>query len=229
MVVVIAFIVCSSDAATQNVNSATMFGRCANFTIQAGTALSFNGVGNQAVCGNVGVAPGVVIAGIPLLGANYNKEANTQVAVDCAADELIAYGYLTALKCTITLVNPDLSGMTLSPGIYCTSSGVFTLKTGTLTLDAQGDSTAQFLFLMATTLITSAHTNIIPVNSAQPNNIFWQVGSSATLGANSSFMGHILAQASITVGATVTITGRVYARAAISFAGDDIIHLPGLC
>ncbi|CAF1227993.1 unnamed protein product [Adineta steineri] len=82
---------------------------------------------------------------------------------------------------------------------------------------------------MATTLITSAHTNIILSKSAQSNNIFWQVGSSATLGANSSFMGHILAQASITVGATANITGRVYARAAISFAGADIIHLPGIC
>jgi len=229
VIVVVASIVCSSDAATQYVNGATIFGSCAIFSIQAGTSVSFNGMQTNVTTGNVGVGPGTSITGTPLLGMGYTKESATAAAQNCAADEATAYGYIKGLTCTNTLANSDLSGVTLSPGVYCTGSGVFTLKATNLYLDAQGDANAQFIFQTATTLITSTNTNIILINGALVKNIYWQVGSSVTLGASSSFMGQILAYASITVGDTVTVTGRLYAQAAVSCAGNDEIALPSQC
>jgi hypothetical protein len=103
---------------------------------------------------------------------------------------------------------------------------VFTIKALALYLDAQGDSNAQFIFQTATTVITSANTKIILLNGALVKNIYWQVGTSATLGASSTFIGQILAAVSITVGTAVTVVGRLYAQAAVTFGGADIISLP---
>jgi len=229
VVVLIASIVYSSDAATQYVNGAIIFGSCANFSIHAGTSVSFGGVQTNITTGSVGNAPGTSITGTPLLGQSYTQEPGTFPAINCAADEAAAYLYLTGVTCTQLLANSDLSGVTLFPGVYCTSSGVFTLKATNLYLDAQGDSNAQFIFQTATTLITSTNTNIILLNGALVKNIYWQVGSSATLGGSSSFIGQILAYASITVGTAVTVVGRLYAQAAVSFAGASNIALPSQC
>jgi hypothetical protein len=229
VVVIITSIICSSDAAVQYVNGATIFGSCADFSIQAGTSVSFNGVQTNITTGSVGVAPGTSITGTPLLSTGYSTEADTSSAINCAADEATAYSYLTGITCTQTLANSDLSGVTLFPGVYCTGSGYLTLKAGALYLDAQGDSNAQFVFQTASTLITSTYTNITLLNGALVKNIYWQVGSSATLGESSLFIGQILAYASISVGGTVTVVGRLYAQAAVSFAGTDLITLPSQC
>jgi hypothetical protein len=218
----------SSNAATQYVNGTTIFGRCANFSIQAGTSVTFDGVQTNITTGSVGVAPGTSITGMPQLGNGYTEEADTTPAINCAADEATAYSTLKSAMCTNTLANPDLSGVTLFQGVYCSDSGTFTLTATTLYLDAQGDPTAQFIFQTATTLITSTNTNIILLNGAQAGNIYWQIGSSATLGSNSSFSGQILAYASISVATNVNVVGRLYAQAAVSFTGSDNIKLPDL-
>jgi hypothetical protein len=229
VVVVVASIVCSSNAATQYVNGGTIFGRCANFAIQAGTSVSFDGVQTTVNTGNVGVAPGTSITGALLLGTGYTKETNTVSAENCAADEATAYDYLKNLTCTDTLAASDLSGVTLSAGVYCTGSGVLTLSAGALYLDAQGDTSAQFIFQTTTTVITAASTQIILVNGTMAKNIYWQVGSSATLGASSSFLGQILASVSITVDTAVTVVGRLYAEAAVTCASAANITLPSQC
>ena len=226
VVIFITSIVYSSDAATQYVNGTTIFGRCANFSIQAGAAVAFNGGQTNVATGNVGVSPGTSITGNSLLAIGYTMEANTSPAINCAADEATAYSTLEGVTCNNTLASQDLSGVTLFPGVYCSGSGAFTLTSAILYLDAQGDSTAQFIFQTATTLITSANTNIVLLNGARAENIFWQVGSSATLGLGSSFNGQILAKASISVGTNVIVVGRLYAQAAVSFAGADNIKLP---
>jgi hypothetical protein len=222
----ITFIIHSSDAATTFVINTVIIGRCANFSIQGGTSVSFNGAQTIVASGNVGVSPGTSITGTPLLGIGYSKQANTPPAVNCAADEHIGYLALTGLNCTNKLANSDLSGVTLFPGVYCTTSGVFTLKATNLYLNAQGNSKAQFIFQTATTLITSANTNIILLNGTLTKNIYWQVGSSATLGGTSSFQGQILAYASISVSTTVTVVGRLFAQAAVTFASTDKVTLP---
>jgi len=227
VVVIIASIVCSSDAAAvQYVNGATIFGSCANFTIQAGTSVSFSGVQTNVHTGSIGVAPGTSITGTPVLSSGYAKEPHTAAAISCSADQATAYLYLAGVTCTNKLANTDLSGVTLFPGVYCTGGGFFTLKAGVLYLDAQGDGNAQFIFQAATTLITSTNTQIILLNGALVKNIYWQIGSSATLGGSSSFFGQILAYASITVGSTAVVVGRLFAQAAVSFASTNQVTLP---
>jgi hypothetical protein len=224
--VVIVSILCSSDAAiTQYVSPASILGRCANFSVQAGTTVTFNGVQTNVFSGNVGCSPGTSITGAPVLGTGYSLEANTSPAVNCAADEMTAYLYFKGVTCSHTLASTELSGLTLLPGVYCTTTGL-TLTNTPLYLDAQSNSNAQFIFQAATTLITAANSQIILLNGALVKNVYWQIGTTATLGANSSFIGQILAGTSISVGANVTVLGRLFAQAGVTFAGNDQITLP---
>ena len=224
---VIAFMVCSSDAAIQYVNGATIFGRCALFSVQAGTAVSFNGGQTNVMTGNVGVAPGTSITGNVNMGTGSIQD-NTAAAQACAADELIAYQTLKNLTCTPgnTLANSDLSGVTLLPGVYCSGSGSLSISATALTLDGNGDSNSQFIFQTATTVETATATSFILINGAQATNVYWQVGTSVTLGLQSSFVGNIVAKVSISVGTTTTVNGRALAQAAVSFDGGDTIQLP---
>jgi hypothetical protein len=227
--VIIASIVCSSDAAAiQYVSAASIFGSCASFSIQAGTSVSFNGAKTNVISGSVGNSPGTSISGTPLLGTGYTLNHNTSSAKNCATDRSIAYLFFKGVTCSHKLASTDLSGLTLLPGVYCSATTI-TLTDKPLYLDAQGDSNAQFIFQTATTLITSAKTQIILLNGALVKNIYWQVGTAATLGASSSFIGQILAATSISVGASVTVVGRLFALAAVTFAGTDQITLPSQC
>jgi hypothetical protein len=209
------------------VNGATIFGRCDLFSVQAGATVTFNGGQTSIATGNVGVAPGTAITGSPLLGTG-SLEAHTAAAIDCAADELVAYDILKNLTCTPnnTLTNSDLSGVTLVSGVYCSSSGTFVISAATLTLDGNGDNGSQFIFQTVATVITATATSFILINGAQAKNVYWQVGSSATLGLGSSFIGQVLAGASISVGSTTTIVGRLLAQAAVTFDGTDSVTLP---
>ena len=99
--------------------------------------------------------------------------------------------------------------MTLTPGTYCFSTSA--QLTGTLTLDAQGSSTAVFVFQIGSTLTTANSSSVLLINNAQSCNVFWQVGSSATLGTSTSFEGNILALASITLTTNASISGRALA------------------
>jgi hypothetical protein len=229
LVVIITFIVCNFDVATsQYVNSANVFGRCTNFSIQAGTAVTFNGVQTQVMSGSVGVSPGTSITGTPVLGAGYTLEPNTSPAINCAADENTAYLFFKGVTCAHTLASTELSGLHLFSGVYCTATGL-TLTNTPLYLDANGDSNAQFIIQTATTLITSVNTQIILANGALAKNVYWQVGTAATLGASSFFVGQIVAATSISVGVSVNVLGRLFAQAAVTFAGTDVVTLPSQC
>jgi hypothetical protein len=104
----------------------------------------------------------------------------------------------------------DLSNLTLTPGLY-TNATTETLNAGSLTLDAQGDPNAVFVFQIGTTLTTAAGTQIILANGAQAKNVFWTVGTSATLGTTSTFQGVLIASQSITMQTGASITGRAFA------------------
>jgi hypothetical protein len=107
-------------------------------------------------------------------------------------------------------VSADLGGQTLTPGVYnsATSLGL----TGALTLDAQGNANAVFIFQAGSTLTTASASSVNLVNGAQACNVFWQIGSSATLGTASTFRGSILALTSITATTGATVDGRLLAR-----------------
>jgi len=185
-----------------------------------GSAQAFGVLGGSAVtntgptvilAGNLGVWPGGAISGFGpgiVLGTIHAGDA---VAQQAQADVTIAYDALAALAPTQDLTGVDLGGLILTPGVYFFASSAF--LTGTLTLDALGDPDAQFVFQMGSTLITASNSAVVTINNAEACDVYWQVGSSATLGTDTAFQGNILALASITLNTRATlIEGRALAR-----------------
>ncbi|MDB1086365.1 ice-binding family protein [Streptomyces sp. ACA25] len=182
-------------------------GTAESFAVLAGQSVT--NTGPSVITGDVGVHPGTSITGFPpgtVLGTFHVADA---VAAQAKSDLVTAYNN-AAGQSTDALLPPDAGGLTLVPGVYTapTSLGL----TGTLTLDAQGDPNAVWVFQVGSTLTTASGSNVSLINGADPCNVFWQVGSSATLGTDSTFVGTIMALASITVTTGASIDGRALAR-----------------
>lgn len=178
-----------------------------SFVILGGSTIT--NTGTSVITGDLGLSPGVAVTGFPpgtLTGTQHVADA---LAASAQLDLATAYSALSQLP--INTVPTELGSTVKIPGVYDSAAGTFGI-TGTLTLDAEGDSTAVFIFKTASTLITAASSNIVFVNGAQACNVFWQVGSSATLGANSNFKGNILAVASITLTTGAAVEGRLLAQ-----------------
>jgi hypothetical protein len=119
-------------------------------------------------------------------------------------------------------VGPNLTGLTLTQGVYCVGAAASNL-TGTLVLDAQGNSSAVFVFEMSSTLITSPGSTVSLINSANACSVEWQVSSSATLGSGTTFVGNILALTAITLNSGANLTGRALARnAAVTLNTNNV-------
>lgn len=188
--------------------------------ISLGSAQSFGVLGGSTVTntgattvnGNVGVAPGTAVTGFPpgvvVGGAIHSNDAVAQQAQN---DLTTAYNNIAATPCTVDLTGQDLGGLTLTPGVYCFASSA--QLTGALALDALGNPNALFLFKIGSTLTTASGSTVSVINGGTAcNNVFWQVGSSATIGTGSSFAGDILALTSITLTTGANTTGRALAR-----------------
>jgi ABC-type Fe2+-enterobactin transport system substrate-binding protein len=118
----------------------------------------------------------------------------------------------------------NLGGQTLTPGLYKSTSSL-SISSGDLTLDAQGDGAAVFIFQMASTLTTTAGRQVTLANGARSANVYWQVGTSATLGTTSAFQGTILADQAITLNNGATLNGRALARiAAVALDSNTIVR-----
>lgn len=162
--------------------------------------------------GDVGLSPGSAVTGFPpgtvVLPAVMH--VTDSIAAQAQLDLTAAYLYAAGIPGGAVLPG-DLSGLTLAPGVYTNSSTVI-LSAGTLFLDGGGDPNAVFIFQISSTLTTIGSTQVILTGGAQAKNVFWQVGTSATLGTNSSFEGTILALQSITLQTGATLHGRALAR-----------------
>jgi hypothetical protein len=163
-----------------------------------------------------GFPPGIING---TLHVNDPASALAQVALTTAYDE--AAGRTTGS----TFVSGNLGGQTLAPGLYVSNTSL-EISSGDLTLDAQGDVNAVFIFQMASTLTTTSGRQVILSGGAKATNVFWIVGSSATLGTGSVFKGSILAQASITATTGAVIEGRLLARTAAVSLDSNTITLP---
>ncbi len=194
-------------------------GTASNFAILAGSAVS--NTGSSLINGDLGISPLTAVSGFPpgtLNGVQYIADG---VALQAQNDLTTAYND-AAGRVPVTTVATELGGTTLPPGVYNSASGTFGI-TGTLTLDAQNDPSAVFVFQMESTLITASSSQVVLARGAQACNVFWQVGSSATLGTFSSFIGDILALTSITVTTGVVMDGRTLARnGAVTLDTDTI-------
>jgi hypothetical protein len=188
--------------------------------ISLGTAQSFGVLGGSTVTntgastvnGNVGVSPGTAVTGFPpgvvVGGAIHSNDA---VAVQAQNDLTTAFNNIAATPCTVDLTGQNLGGLTLTPGVYCFSSSA--QLTGALVLDALGNPDALFLFQIGSTLTTASGSSVTVINGGSAcDNVFWQVGSSATLGTGTSFAGDILALTSITLTTGANTSGRALAR-----------------
>ena len=183
-------------------------GTATSFAVLAGTTVT--NTGPSVISGNLGVSPGNAVTGFPPgLVINGTQHAGNAVALQAQSDLVTGYDD-AAGRTPATTVSSDLGGQTLAPGVYNSASALG--LTGTVTLDAQGDPDAVFIFQAGSTLITASSSTVALIGGAQACNVFWQVGSSATLGTNTTFVGSILALTSASVQTGTTVAGRVLAR-----------------
>ncbi len=175
----------------------------ANQTIANGGATTLNG--------HVGLSPGSAYTGFETVTLNGELHIADTDAGNAMAAMSAAYGNAAGQAVSAT-IGTELGGTTVpGGGVYNSGSGTFEI-TGTVILDGQDDPNAVFIFQMGGTLVTGAGATVSLINGAQACNVYWRVGSSATLGATNTFRGTILAATSITLGAGSTITGRALAR-----------------
>jgi hypothetical protein len=193
-------------------------GSVENFAVLAAATVTNSGASH--IVGDIGVSPGTAVTGFPPGTLNGAMRGGDPVAAQAQFDLNVAYNDAAARTPTAS-VSGDLGGLTLAPGVYNSISSLGIA--GTLTLDGQGHPNAVFIFQMGSTLITGADARVELVGGAQACNVFWQVGSSATLAANSVIAGNVAADQSITVAAGTSINGRALARgAAVTLANNAI-------
>jgi hypothetical protein len=197
-------------------------GTAQNFGVLAGSTATNTGA--TTVNGNVGVSPGTAVTGFPpgviIGGAIHSNDAVAQQAQN---DLTTAYNNIAATPCNVDLTGQDLGGLTLTPGVYCFTSSA--QLTGALTLNALGNPNALFLFKIGSTLTTASASSVTVINNggSSCNKVFWQVGSSATLGTGTSFTGDILALSSITFTTGANSNGRALARnGAVTLDGNNV-------
>jgi hypothetical protein len=200
--------------------------------IGLGTADSYAVLGGSGVTntgptvlgGDLGSWPTPSITGFggaPDGTVNGATHAADAAAAQAQSDLTVAYDSAAGQGPPNTLAT-ELGGATLTPGVYTSQSGTFGI-TGALTLDAQGNPSSVFIFQTATTLISETASQVNLINGAQPCNVFWKVGSSATLGTSSAFAGNVLALQSISVNNGVAINGRLLARnGAVTLINDTV-------
>ena len=190
--------------------TAPSLGTAQSFAVLGSTTVT--NTGPSVITGDLGVSPGAAITGFPpgIVDGGSTYKADV-IAQQARADATTAYLDLAGQTCNTKYVVPtDLGGMTLDPGVYCFSSSA--AITGTLTLDAGGKPDAVFIFQVGSTLITASNASVALINGAQRCEVFWQVGSSATLGTGTDFVGTIIALTSISLKTDAKLSGRALAR-----------------
>lgn len=223
---------------TTTMGTTINLGSAENYGILAGVGVSNNAGFSEIHDLNVGISPGVrsSITGFPpAIIVNGAMHASDDIApagiaavlVQAKQDLTNVYLFVEGMPSTAT-VSGDQGGLTLAPGVYKSTSTLL-IQSGDLTLDAQGDANAVFVFQVASafTTVGGAGGNIILTNGAQAKNVYWQTGSSATVGDYTSFKGNILALSSITMGSHATAVGRMLARnGAVVMTHTNIINKP---
>jgi len=192
------------------------------FAVLGGSTVT--NTGSSVITGNLGVNPGAAITGFPpglVTGVTHAADA---VALQAQSDTTILYLDLASQPCTSDVTGQDLGGRTLAPGVYCSTSGL--QLTGALTLDAGGVSGAVWVFKAVETLTTASGSSVQLTNGADPCNVFWQVGSSATIFTTTDFVGNIVALTQIALQTNAKLSGRALARNGAVTLDSNVITVP---
>lgn len=197
-------------------------GSAADFAVLAGSGITLTSP--TTITGDIGTYPTLTMVGLGYLTLNGTNHAGDAVTQAAKGDLTLAYADAAGRAPTTVYGAQDLGGLTLTSGVYQGSSS-FGI-TGTLTLDGGGDPNAVWIFQAGSTLITASGSAISLIGGAQAGNVFWQVGTSATLGTGTDFAGNILALDSITLNTGATVDGRVLARNAAVALDDNTIVIP---
>lgn len=212
----------TGSTATNTNQSAVNLGAAATYGVLAGSTVT--NTGPTSVTGNVGVSAGTSVAGYPpgvvsggAIHAGDNEASQAQLALTSA------YNELAGRTVAPVSVAGNIGGMSLAPGLYKSTSGL-EISSGDLTLDAKGDANAIFIFQVASTLNVASGRNVVLIGGAKAGNVYWQVGTSATLAANSVFKGSILADQSISLQTGANVVGRLLARiGGVTLQGNTIV------
>jgi type VI secretion system secreted protein VgrG len=202
-----------------------VLGAAESFAVLAGTGITNTGttVVSGTAGGDMGSHPTPAFTGVDEVDTTGITFTTSSDAVESAKASLVAaYDTLASRASTATIAG-DLGGQTLVAGVY--TSDIPIGLTGTLTLDADGDPTAVFIFQTGSTLTTASDSTVVLANGAQACNVFWQVGSSATLGTGSTLTGSVLAFTSITATTGASVTGQLLAiHGAVTLHANKIVN-----
>jgi hypothetical protein len=208
----------SSTDNVLRVKNAPLFGEADDFVLLAYSTVTNEG--NSTITGDIGVSPLASVVGFPPGIVNGTIHAADAAAAQAQID--LTAAYTAAAARTPYITETTLGGLNLPPGIYH-SDGALSL-TGVLTVT--GDANAVWIFQAGSTLDTAAGSQIVLSGGAKADNVYWAVGSSATLGANSIFKGNIMAYTSITLNTGANVEGRVLAQTAAVTLNDNTITKP---
>jgi len=204
--------------------AAATLGTSSTFVILGGSTVTNTGA-TTTIVGDVGVSPGSAITGIPVGQPTGGAiHAGDAAAATAQIDLTVAYNYLAGRPRNATMTGVDLGTRTFHTGVYFWSSSA--QLTGATKLDAQGDPNAVFIFQIGSTLTTASNASVTLLGGALAKNVFWQIGSSATLGTGTTFRGTIVAQASITLNSGATLSGRALARTGAVTMNANTVALP---
>ena len=202
------------------VHADPILGTAGSFGVLSSSTVTNTGA--SVVTGNVGVSPGSAITGFPPGTATGSIYSAGGIAAQAQTDASAAYNGLAGMEVTDILTGTDLGGLTLTPGVY--EFGSSAQLTGALTLDGEGNDDALWVFLIGSTLTTASGSGVSVIGSGPNDGIFWDVGSSATLGTTTDFEGNILASASITLdnGATIGCGSALASTGAVTMNTNTI-------
>jgi type VI secretion system secreted protein VgrG len=187
-------LLCLLSALCLNAGPITL-GTAGSYSVLAGSAVT--NTGPTDLSGKLGISPGTAISGFPPGVAHGATDQTNAAAAQAQLDALAAYNSLAGYAPTQNLSTQDLGGMTLTPGVYKFDSSA--QLTGALTLNLLGNTDSLFIFQIGSALTTASNSSVTTINGSNCCNVFWQIGSSATLGTGTDFRGNIIALTSITL------------------------------
>lgn len=195
----------------------------AAFAVLSGSTATSTGL--TTITGDVGISPGSALTGFPpgiIVGATHIGDAVTAQAM---IDLTTAYNDAAARSFARVTVDGNLGGRTLAPGLY-TSGSSLEITSGDLTLDGGGDANAVWIFQMGSTFTMTSGRQVFLTGSGRAANVYWEVGSSATIGSTAVIVGNLMADQSITLDTGATLTGRALTRIGAVTLDSNMVTLP---